>query len=211
MSNPNKPKAIMRTRLTWISLFLIEAAGVMAAWIFATGRWQVNPTGSIPHLIAGLLLAVAIFVAFLVLFVTPAFILGSCLIVKRAIESAQRNDYKQVHSYLFGRKWFVFLPLPKHAEIVCILRQLCEDRKTKPKGMSPAFSQYVVPDDFGNYVLSWEGKEEMLKLVNSGWLFNAEKAENFTSPTTFNWLMRIVVIVAIIRGIALIIHILTRH
>lgn len=200
----------MRTRLTWIILFLIEATGAFAVWIFATGKWRVEPSGSAAHLTGGLLLGAAIFAAILVIPLTFAFLLGTCLIIKRAIESAFKNDYKRVNSYLSG-KWVVLLPLPKHAEIIHILRHLCKDRKTKPEGLSPEFSKYIILDDWGNYVLSWEGKEHMLKIVNTGWLFNAEKAEGFTSPKTFKLLMRIVVVVAIIRGIALIIHIFTKH
>ena len=199
----------MRTKITLVVLFLIEACGTIAVWIFATGRWQINPHGTIAHLAVGMLLSAAIFAAIMVILLTPAFLLGSCLIIKRAIESAFRNDYKQVQSYL-TRKWVIFLPLPKYAEIVRILRHLCKDRKTKPEGLSPEFSECIVLDDWGNYVLSWEGKEKMIRIMNSGWI-SAEKAEKFTSPKTFNILMGIVAIVAVIRGIALIIHLFVHH
>jgi len=187
----------MRTVITWVVLGLIVTFGVY--------EWCQPPTFRVSLVdIAGRMGLV------LVVFVTPGWILASCLIVKRAIESAQKNDYKSVRSYLFSRSWLIF-PLRRYAEIIRILRHLCEDRKTKPEGMSPEFSRYIIPDDFGNYVLSWEGKEKMLQIVNGGWFLNAEKAEKLTSPKTFKILMRLVVIVAIIRGIALIIHLLTRH
>jgi len=41
--------------------------------------------------------------------------------------------------------------------------------------MSSEFSEYIVKDEWGNYVLNWEGKEKMMKIVNSGWFFNARE------------------------------------
>jgi hypothetical protein len=199
-------RPMMKTILTWVAIFLIEALGVIAAWLFVSGWWRIDPSGSIAHMLCGLLLAVAVFIAFFVLFLTPIWILRTNLIVKRAIESAQRDDFKLVHSYL-SRSLF---PLPKNAEIVRILRHLSKDRKTKPEGISSKLSQYIVMNDMGNYVLNLEGKEKMIKIVNRG-LFNADKAEKFGSPKTIKLLMGIAVVVAIIRGAALIIHMLTRH
>jgi hypothetical protein len=181
----------------------------MSVWIFATGRWHIDSNGSMAHLICGILLGIATVVAVFVLFFTPAWISMSSLIVKRAIENAHKNNYDIVRSFVFTRGWLIF-PLPKYTEIVQLLRNLCKDRKTKPPDMSSEFSQYVVLDDWGNYVLTWEGKEKLTEIVNSGW-FNAEKAENFTSPKTFKILMRIVVIVAVIRGIFLVIHLFSHH
>ena len=169
----------MRITLTWVALFIIEAFGIAAVWIFVTGRWQVNPHGTPAHLAAGLLLAIAIFVAIMVIFLTPVWMLRSCLIVKKAIESAQIDDYKSASSYL-SRK---LLLLPRYAEIIFILRQLCEDRKRKPKGVTSEFSKYIVMDEWGDHALSLEGKEKMIKKINSGWL-GAEKAEKFGSPKT---------------------------
>ena len=203
----------MRTKPTWIVLFLFEVLGVISVWIFTTGRWQVNPHGTTAHLKIGMLMGVAIFVAIMVIFLTPVWILTTGLRLKQAINSAFTNDYKRAYNFLTSpnRLLVPFLPLPKYAEIIRILRHLCEDRKKKPEGMSSEFSEYIVKDEWGNYVLNWEGKEKMMKIVNSGWFFNAEKAEKLASPKTFKILMRLVVIVAIIRGIALIIHMLTHH
>ena len=129
--------------------------------------------------------------------------------VERAIENAHKNNYDIVRSFVFTRGWLIF-PLPKYAEIVQILRHLCNDRKTKPPGMSPKFAQCIILDDWGNYVLSWEGKEKMLNIVNKGWLA-ADKAEGLAAPKTTKILMWLVVVVAIIRGVALLIHLLTPH
>jgi uncharacterized membrane protein len=205
----------MNTKTTWSVLLLIEVLGITAACVLVSGGAHVgtDPSASIASKIGGLLLFfalfAAIFAAIMVIFVTPAFILASCLIVKRAVESAFKNDYTQVRSYLF-RRWILFLPLPRYAEIVRILRHLCTDRKTKPEEISSEFSKYIVLDDWGNYVLTWEGKERMLQIVNSGWI-NADKAEKFTSAKTIKWAMRVVVFVAIVRGIALIIHLIVDH
>jgi hypothetical protein len=148
-------------------------------------------------------------VAIMAIFLTPAWISISCMLVKKAIESAQNNNYKEVHFYLFSRGWAIF-PRSKYSEIIRILRHLCKDRRTKPEGISSKFSEYIVVDDSGNYGLSLEGKNKMIKIVDTGWL-TAKKAEDFTSTKTLKCLMWLVLAVAIIRGIAVVIHMFIRH
>ena len=55
-----------------------------------------------------------------------------------------------------------------------------------------------------------EGKDKMIRIVDTGWLA-AKKAEEFGSPKTIKILVLLVVIVALIRGIALVIHLFLNH
>jgi hypothetical protein len=73
--------------------------------------------------------------------------------------------------------------------------------------MSPEYSQYIVKDDFGSYVLNWEGKDKMLKKVNTGWF----TGEFFESPKYGKLVMRIVVVVALIRLVISIVNIFVHH
>ena len=193
----------MRSAIRWIIIGTISFI-VISLWAFIE-----SPHAAVVRAIHRLLISGAGLAAVMAFALTPAWISMSCMLVKRAIKSAQNNNYNEARSYLFSRGWAI-VPRPKYAEIVRILRHLCKDRKTKPPGMSPDFSKYIVLDDLGNYGLSLEGAEKMSKIVDRGWL-TAKKAEDLASPKTFTILMWLVVAVAIIRVIILIISILSRH
>ena len=200
---------MIRTIITWSILALIEVFGVLAIWLLATGWWRPYPHAPIAHVLFGVLLGIAPVAAFFVAFLAPVWISTSRLMVKRAIDNAYRKNYEIVRSFLFTRGWLIF-PLLKYAEIIRILRHLCEDGKTKPPGMSSEFSKYIIVDYSGNYVLNEEGKDKMIRTVDTGWLA-ANKAEEFGSPKTIKILVLFVVIVALIRGIALVIHLFLNH
>lgn len=152
-------------------------------------------------IVADVLLAVAQIAAIIVVLGTPMWISGSCWVVKMAIDNVQKNNYKMARFYLFSRGWLIF-PLPKYAEIIRVLRQLCEDRKSKPENILPEFSQYIVKDDWGNYGLTWDGREMMIKKVNTGRI----TGEFYESPKKFQLLLRIVVVIALIRLIIALAH-----
>jgi hypothetical protein len=192
----------LKPTLFWAAFALIEVLGVSAVWLLLKTGW-LHPTSKPPmaQAICALLLCITGFTAFLSAFIMPALIVGCRVRVKLAIESAQKNDYERVRRCLSR----YLLPLYKYAEIVRILRHLCDDRKTKPQDMSSEFSQYIVLDDWGNYTLSWEGKEKMIGIVDGGFL----KAEA-PSAKTIKLLMRLAVIIAIIRGVLLIIQMVAR-
>jgi hypothetical protein len=195
---------MIRVILTWAILFSIEVFGIYAGYLLAIGWWRPYPHAPIAHVLCGLLLYISPAAAFFVIFLAPVWISGSCLRVKRTIEDAQRNNYEKARFYFCNHRWIIF-PMPKYIEIIRILRHLSQDRKTKPSGMAPELSQYIIQDDSGNYGLSREGKEKMISIVDTGWLA-AKKAEDMGSPKTIKILMGLVAVVAIIRGIALIIH-----
>jgi hypothetical protein len=201
-----KTKVILvAPKVIWTILILIKVMGILSCWLVISW-WQEIPNPPPAHRIVGLLLFMSIASAFFALFFLPVFISQSCMVVKKAIERAFHNDFTEVRMFL-SRYW---LPVPKCKEIVRILRQLCVDRKRMPKDVSPEFADCIVLDEWGNYVLSWDGKEKMISKVNSGW-FTAKKAEDLSSPKTLNVLMYLVVIVAVIRGIALIFQLFSRH
>jgi hypothetical protein len=125
------------------------------------------------------------------------------------IESAYNKNYERVRTSFQNAGWIIF-PLPKYAEIIRVLRCLSKDRKTKPENISPNFSECLVLDNSGRYVLTIEGKLKMLNIVNKGW-FSAKKADDLRAPKTLKYLMWLVVAVALIRGIILILQMLTRH
>lgn len=200
---------MIRTIITWSILALVELFGVLAIWLFATGWWRPYPHAPIAHVLCGVSLGIAPVAAFFVLFFTPVWISGSCLRVKRAIEDAHKGNYERARFYFCEHRWIIF-PLPKYAEIIQILRHLCKNRKPKPSDMSSDFSKFIILDHSGNYVLSDEGKNKMIRIVDTGWLA-ARKAEELGSPKTIKILILLVVIVAIIRGIALIVHLFFKH
>jgi len=180
------PESIMKTIITWGVLFLIVALGVFSFWLPI-----LNPAQP---------------VAIFVLLLAPIWMSGSCWIVKMAIDAAHKNNYKLVHFYLFSRGWFIF-PLPKYSDIIRALRQLSQDRTTRPEGISSEISKYIVKDDFSEYVLSWEGKEKMMEMVSSGWISGGF----FESPKPMKAFMQIVVVIAIVRGALGILNMVTHH
>jgi len=200
---------MIRVILTWIILLLIEVFGIYAGYLLAIRWWHPYPHAPIAHVLCGMLLGIAPVAAFFLIFIGPVWISASCLRIKWAIEDAQRNNYEKARFY-FVKYWWVIFPMPKYVEIIQILRHLSQSRKIKPSGMSPEFSQYIVQDNSGNYGLSKEGKEKMISIVNTGW-FAAKKAQDMGSPKTLKILMRLVVIVAVIRGIALVVHLFIRR
>lgn len=176
----------MKAIITWGVLFLIVTLGVSSFWLPTLSAAQ-------PATIFVFLLA-------------PIWMSWSCWIVKMAIDAAQQNNYKLVRFYLFSRGWLIF-PLSKYSEIIRLLRQLSQDRTKRPKGLSAKFSEYIVKDDFKEYVLNWEGKEKMINIVNTGWV----TGKFYESPKPMKILMYIVIIIAIIRGVLAIAGLFFHH
>jgi hypothetical protein len=150
--------------------------------------------------------ALGIMVAFISIVIGPLWLSGGSYILKLAIESIGKNDIKRARFYLISRSWMIF-PLPKYAEIVQMLRCFCLDQNADPAISFPEFSKFFVKDDFNLYMLTEEGKNNLIAKVNTGWF----TGKVFKSPNYLKLIMRLVVVVAAIRILIALIDFLMRH
>jgi hypothetical protein len=91
-------------------------------------------------------------------------------------------------------------------EIVRLVRQLSADYEKEPRIRSKELKQYIVYNG-SRYSITPDGWEKMIDKINSGWI----NGRFFENPNYLQLLLRAVAIIAVIRGIVLILNIIFNH
>ena len=179
----------MKTIVYWTIIAALFVGGIASQWLPFDST--INAAG--------------VWALIFVICIVPGWLLGSSRMVKVAIECAHKSNIPGLRSLLITRGWMIF-PSPKYNDIVSLLRELAKDPHKKPAFESLEFSKYIIDDGMG-YILTWEGREKMLERMGRGFL-TWRLIEN---PAVITWLLRIIVILAVLRGLAVLIGFLLHH
>jgi hypothetical protein len=183
----------MKLIITWILIGSVIAGETALLWLF--------PNQGIPDWIQTLGGVASV----IVVIATPVWLSGSAWFVKRAIDGAKREDWVSVRFFLISRGWFIY-PSPRYMEIVRLVRQLSADYEKEPRIRSKELKQYIVYNG-SRYSITPDGWEKMIDKINSGWI----NGRFFENPNYLQLLLRAVAIIAVIRGIVLILNIIFNH